>query len=225
MRDDIQDYMRRPKRYDNIDGTGEMAFGLMMLGFTVEGYLLAVLPKDSIWRHEFVFLAGVLLMVGLMLWGSNAIKKHITWPRTGYVIYGIPEKPQRTWRTVWMRMATLVVLTVFISAVIIAAGVACLKLFGDGHDWNSLIWTGYAVFWVALYAFWIYKMERNHSWKWLVLLFMAAGLVTIAFIAHGEIVRSRWLMLLFVSLTWLASGGVTLYLYIRHTQPPVQESE
>ena len=97
--------------------------------------------------------------------------------------------------------------------------------FDSRHDWMSLFWTGYAALFVTLYAFWIYRMEKSHPWKWLVLLFMALGLLAIALVAHGDIVGSRWLMLLFVSLTWLASGGATLYLYIRHTQPPTPDAE
>jgi hypothetical protein len=31
--------------------------------------------------------------------------------------------------------------------------------------------------------------------------------------------------MLFFGLVWLASGGATLYLYIRHTQPPDPEAE
>ena len=45
MKDELQNYMGRPKRYDNIDGTGEMGMGVMMLGFALLGYLQAVLPR------------------------------------------------------------------------------------------------------------------------------------------------------------------------------------
>ena len=89
MRNELQNYLERPKRYNNIDGTGEMAMGLMGLGFTFLNYLSAVLPKNSMWRHGFpsmvLFVGGLLLMFGVLHWGPKAIKKHITWPRTGYV--------------------------------------------------------------------------------------------------------------------------------------------
>ena len=47
-----------PSRYNNIDGTGEMMFGLMALGYTFLGYMQADLPGDSMWRRGW---AGMLL--------------------------------------------------------------------------------------------------------------------------------------------------------------------
>jgi drug/metabolite transporter (DMT)-like permease len=222
MKNELQDYLGRPKRYDNIDGTGEMLMGLMMLGFTLLGYLNAVLPENSMWRHG---LAGMLLMPAVLLpvlgsgyWGAKAIKKHITWPRTGYMALGGGGKSRRT------TMAALSALAAGIAG-ISAFGIACLMRFESQHDWISLAWMGNAAIFVAAYAFWIYRMEKDRPWKWLVLLFMVLGILAIAFIAPGDIVGWRWLMLSFIGLTWLGSGGASLYLYIRHTQPPAPEAE
>ena len=221
MRNELQNYMGRPKRYSNIDGTGEMAFGLMALGFTLLGYLQTVLPKNSTWNHGFVgvlFMYAVLLPVlGLILWVPRTIKRHITWPRTGYVKFHTTGESRRRWWT-WM------VASAVISAVI-AAGVACLARFDRRHDWISLLWLGNVAVFVAGYTFWIFRMERDHPWKWLVALLMALGLLAIALIVPGDIAGLRWLMLLFVGLMWLGSGGATLYLYIRHTQPPTPDAE
>ncbi len=210
--------MGRPKRYDNIDGTGEMVFGLMALGFTLLGYLQAVLPEDSMWRHGFasmlLFFAFILLMVGLMLWVPKTIKKRITWPRTGYVAY---RRGGKSWWTAMVALAAF--------SAIIAAGFGCLMRFDRRHDWISLLWMGGVATYAAGYAFWIYRMERDHPWKWLVLLFMALGLLAITLIAPGDFVGLWRPMLLFVGLTWLGSGGATLYLYIRHTQPPALQAE
>ena len=78
MSNQLRDYMGRPKRYDNIDGTGEMEFGIMALGFTLLGSLKMSLPKDSM-----LFFGVVLVMQGLIYWIPKAIKKCFTWPRTG----------------------------------------------------------------------------------------------------------------------------------------------
>ena len=90
-RSEIQDYVRRPGRYSNIDGTNEMLSGAMYLGGGLLGYLQGILPADSIWTHKWhglVFMQVVLLAVfGLSCWGSKAIKKYITYPRSGYVAY------------------------------------------------------------------------------------------------------------------------------------------
>ena len=84
---------------------------------------------------------------------------------------------------------------------------------------------GNVVIFAVGYGYWICRFSREHSWKWFVLLFMALGLFAIALIAPADF-KGLWRpMLLFVGLTWLGSGGATLYLYIRHTQPPAPEAE
>lgn len=218
MNAELQDYIGRVKRHDYNDGTGEMAFGLMALGFTLLGSLQAILPKDSMWRHGFasilLWYAVFLLMFGLIYCVPKAIKKRITWPRTGYVAYRVGGK---SW---WTAMVAVAFFSVFV-----AFGLACLMRFDRRHNWMSLAWMGNVAIYVAGYAFWIYRMGKAHPWKWLVLLFMALGLLAIALIAPEDFVGLGRPMLLFVGLTWLGSGGATLYSYIRHTQPPAPEAE
>ena len=212
MKDELRNYMSRPKRYDNIDGTGEILFGLMALGFTLLNYLQAVLPKG--FAGLLIWYAGVLLMLGLMLWVAKAIKKRITWPRTGYVAY--PRDRKSWWK---------LILIVSVVSAVIAAGIGCLMRFDRRHDWISLGWMGNVFIYAAGYAFWVFYMGQKHWWKWLVLLFMALGLLAIALIAPADFVGLWRPMLLFVGLTWLASGVATLYLYIRHTKPPTPAAE
>jgi RsiW-degrading membrane proteinase PrsW (M82 family) len=219
MKDELQNYMSRPKRYNNIDGTGEIGMGLMALCYGLLAYLQDVLPNNSMWSHGsasmLLFLAGVLVMVGLILWVPKAIKKRITWPRTGYVAY---RRGGKSW---W----TVIVATALISVVITAA-VGWLSRFDRSHDWMSLIpRIGAIAIYVAGYGYFIYRWEKDHPWKWLVLLLMALGILALALTAPADLVEWWPLMLVFVGLAWLASGAATLYLYIRHTQPAAPEAE
>lgn len=139
--------MERHKLYDNIDGTGEMFMGLMLLGFALLGYLQAILPEHSIWRTNMfaslLFMYAVLILVlgpGYLL--RRVIKKHITWPRTGYVAghslwrlmlaprlagrEAAPGVPTR--KGLWYTMLALG----FVAA-IVAAGLACLVAFERRH--------------------------------------------------------------------------------------------
>jgi hypothetical protein len=210
--------MGRPGRYENIDGTGEMNFGLMMLGFTILGYMQTIMPKDSIWLKRFnslLFMYLVLLPpLALGYWIHKVVKKRITWPRTGYVAYPRPKK-------------SLLILVIAVAAISAVAAVGFVLLIAHyrGHDWISLGWFGNVAIFMATYAFWIYFTGRHQLWKWLVLLFMALGVLAIALIAHWDLARSVWWMLTLVSLSWLGSGGVTLYSYIRHTCPPAPGGE
>ena len=214
MSNELQNYLELPKRYNNIDGTGEMAMGLMGLGFTFLNYLSSVLPKDSIWRHGLpsvvLVLGGLLPLFGVLYWGPKAIKKHITWPRTGYVAYRVGGK---SW---W---------TIIAAAAVLATGVHCLMRFDRWHDWRSLSWMGNVVVFAVGYGYWIRRFSREHSWKWFVLLFMVLGLFAIALIAPAGF-KGLWRpMFAFVCLTWIGSGAATLYLYIQHAQQPAPEAE
>ena len=218
MKNQLHDYMGRPKRYKNIDGTGEMNIGLAAWGFALLSYLQAVLAKDSMWRNgsaSLLLMAAILVPVlGFGYWGRQAIKKHITWPRTGYVAYRVGEK---SWWT--MNVET------FVGSGIIAAGFSCLVLLARRHDAISLPRIGMLAVLVVSYAVFVFRSGTGeHRWKWLVVLFMALGLVAIALIVPGDFEELSRPVFLFVGLTWLGSGAATLYLYIQHTHSPVPEA-
>ncbi len=214
MSTELQNYMERPKRYENIDGTGEMFFGLMFLGFALAGYLEAGLPENSSrWMHGVAVYACLIPTLGLGFWLRRVIKRHLTWPRTGYVAY---PRNRRWWITL--------VASGFV-AIIVVVGFECLMGFARRHDAMSLPQTGMLVLYIALYAFWVFRMNREHSWKWLVLLFMALGLLTITLIVPGDSRQFDQFMLLLVGLAWLISGAGTLFSYIRHTKPATPETE
>jgi hypothetical protein len=230
MNNELQDYMGRPKRYENIDGTGEIYMGLMILGFGLLNYLQTVLPKDSLWSTN--GFAGLLFMYLILIpvlalgyWGGKAIKKRITWPRTGYVAYGVAGADAKAKKAFWS-----VMLAVAIIAAVIAAGMAGLVALERRHlgAMTGLAGVGYVVylaFWVPLYAFWVWRMGGGHPWKWLVLLFMALGLLVIGLIGPGNIIEVARPVMLFVGLVWVMSGGATLYSYLRHTKPPAPQAE
>lgn len=210
--------MERPKHYENIDGTGEMALGVMMLSFALVGYLSAVLPEGALWRkngiNTFEFLPVVMLpILAFQYWGVKAIKKHITWPRTGYVAF------RRSGWSWWMAIVT----TVIVGGVF-GASFVCVMVLERRFHAISLERAGYLAVLVAAYAFFVFRWSREHAWKWLVVIFMALGLLAIALVVPGDIYQTFRHVALFVGLVWLGSGLATLYSYIRHTQPPSPET-
>jgi hypothetical protein len=239
-RDELQHTMMQHKRYDNIDGTGEMFMGLMMLGFALLGYLQTVLPEHSMWRTNgfaaLLFMEAVLMLVlGLGFLVVRVIKKHITFPRTGYVaghsmwrlllaprLAGVDAAPGvPTRKGCWGAMLAFAL----VSAVL-GAGVAVLTAFSVRHHAAlSLARVAYLAFWVPLYAFWVFRMCRGQRWKWLIVFFMALGLAAIGLIVPGGITElSRWVMI-FVGLMWIISGVATLCSYLRHTHLPTPVTE
>jgi drug/metabolite transporter (DMT)-like permease len=225
MKNELQDYLDRPKRYDNIDGTGEMYMGLMILGFALLGYLQTILPKDSLWSTNgfasLLFMYLILIPVlALGYWGSRVIKKRLTWPRTGYVAPGAGGADAQAKRNRW---AAMVALAIF--SVVVGAGMVCLLVLARRHQAVSVARVGYLAFWVPLYAFWIWRMGGANRWKWLGLVVMALGLFVLGVFGPGDFIELVRRVMLFVGLVWFGSGAITLCLYLRHTQPPAPEAE
>jgi len=238
------DQTARPKRYDNIDGTGEMFMGLMLLGFALLGWLQTILPTHSVW-HTNAFL-GLLFMylvmgpiLGLGFLGQKWVKRRFTWRRTGYVALGLPgmggtspattEEARKMKRLLqWGRVMILVEFAVL--AGVVGAGVAGLMAFEMKHpDALNLAVVGnvlYLGMWVGLYAFWIWCMGRGNGWKWGLLVIMAVGLAVIGGLGPVDhfVALARPVPVLVGSI-WMLSGAITLVLYLRHNPPPAQEAE
>jgi MFS family permease len=219
MKDQLQNYMGRPKRYENIDGTGEMALGVMMLSFALVGYLSAVLPEGALWRKNglatFEFIPVVMIPSwAFQHWGVKGIKKRFTWPRTGYVAYRRSGWP-------WWKL----IVAILVASAVFGAATAWLMGLARRFHALSLERAVYLAVPLAAYAFFVVRWSREHAWKWLVLIFMALGLVAIALAVPGGAVESFPPVALFLGLVWLGSGVATLYSYIRHTQPPAPQAE
>jgi uncharacterized membrane protein len=213
MKDALQNYLGRPKQYNNIDGTGETSMGLMLLGFALSGYLNTILPNTHWWNTiggVLVMFAALIPALGLGYWGSKSIKQHITWPRTGYVAF------RRSRKASWK---------IFALSGVAGAGFVCLFALALRHNAMKFAEVAYLAMLLAAYAFFVYRFSREHPWKWLVAAAMALGLFTMALIVPSNLMESWWFPMLFIGLVWLASGGTTLFLYMRHTQPPAPEAE
>ena len=225
MNDDIQSYLQKPKRYDNIDGTGEIFMGLMMLGFALIGCLQRHMPEHSFWtRHGLFFMYAVMAPVlGLGFLIQKLVKRNITFPRTGYVVRGSNERPVATKMTGWLYGAVLGgIFSIF--AVIIFE---LLLMFGKGHplslDFARIL---YIALFVVVYGVWIKKMEQGQRWKWAMLGLMASALVVLAILtpAQGSLFDAFFAWTTLVSgTTWVLSGIATLVVYLRQHQVPTVE--
>ncbi len=240
MKSNLQSSVEWHKRYDNVDGTGEMFMGMMILGFGLLGYLQSILPADSIWQTNFFcslfFMYAVLILVMgpgyLIRW---VIKRRITFPRTGFVSLGIGAHHAgadvgglgaKVKKSCW----ALIMVSAIIGGATVAAGLACLVAIQKRHL-GAMMWlvgvgyVGYLGFWVLLYAFWIWRMGREHRWKWLMLLVMALGLLVIGIFGPGNYIGVARPVMLFVGAVWVFSGLATFCSYLRHTKPTTPETE
>ena len=238
------DQSGRAKRYDNIDGTGELFFGLMYLGFALLGWLQSLLPAHSIWKTN--LLLNLLFMylvlgpaLGLGFLTQRFVKRRYTWRRTGYVKLGAPglsvgkgtaASDAKTRRLRWQGWISISV-TLGVIAAVIGAGLAGYYAYLMKHpDALNLALAGYVFYlavWPLMYAFLIWFMGRGHRWKWGLLAVMALGLIVIGVRGSGhynytEVSRP---VILYVGSVWVLSGVITLVLYLRHNPPPAPEAE
>ncbi len=217
MKHALQEYLGRPKKYENIDGTMEMLFGLLSLCPVVYQVAKPLLITCFLWANRFAGILVVYAVFALVLipgyWARKAIKKHITYPRTGYVAY---RRDAKSRAHMW--------LLAMLGGAASSAGFVLLIGFGQRHHAVSLTRLGLLSLYVAGYAYLFLRTSREHQWKWLVVLFLALGSLAISF-SGWDRSRFEMAMFLFFGLTWLVSGGITLYLYVRCTRPAALEAE
>jgi len=223
-KDQIQNIVMRHRRYETIDGAFEIGCGTGCLCLALSSYISGVLP-DSLWRNVIGWsLLICVLPVSFCIY--SAIKKNITWPRTGYVVY--------RGKSSWMgRVAGLAV------ACCVAIGLSYLMLsatrhhgaispdtispYTIGHVPKSLL----AILGAIIGPLYVISAAGSgkHLWKRLLLFPMVMGPLAIVHLVPGSSSELTPLVMSFISLLWLISGGGTLCLYIRHNKLPVPEAE
>jgi hypothetical protein len=220
--DQVQSFLERPKAYYNIDGVGELGIGFMCLSYTLIAWLQLNTPRNSVWNQMYTFAIYVGVMCSIIHYGSKAIKNRITYPRTGFVDYRRDQY--------WIPMG--------ISAAISALMGAGLYMAARRH-WE--IATPYSLFGLLIAASYI-RIARTVPWKWIVFAVMVAGALAIAalpadlleaFANHNSLtpavparaVGAFWLTFILYGFAFLISGGISFWLYLRHTQAPGQEGQ
>ena len=220
--DQVGSLLDRPKAYYNIDGVGELSIGFMCVSYALLQWLQVHTPEGSVWNQMYMLFVYVGAMCAVIHYGSKAIKKHITYPRTGFVEY-------RTRDTVWRPL-------------IIALGFGLLASIGfliaARSHWDMT--TPASLVGLVFAATYAHGIARTVRWKWAVVCVMAFGSLVIAVLPAdlvGALASGSWVTRLFPAklvgalllsmmlygTTLLISGGISFWLYLRHTQSPARE--
>ena len=210
----IESILNRPKAYYIIDGVGELVGGFMCLGCGLLMWLQAHAPKDSFWHGMPAFIIYFGLMCLILHYGPKAIKKRITYPRTGFVQYRARDS---RWRPA------------ILGAVAGAAAAVGLAI-ALGRHWNMT--TPAALIGLLFAACYANGFARTVRWKWAVAGVVALGSVAIAMLPPdfvGAVAKPLWRGAFILTMTLygavlLVSGGISFWLYLRHTQAPAQEA-
>ena len=227
----LQKLVMQPKRYETINGSGEIGWGTAILCFAFSSYSAVILPNSmGKWRAG---IGGLLLVCACMamplcLWAS---KRFVTWPRVGYVAY-------RRDRNFW---------TMMVVTMVVAAGVSLgLSLLmrhdiiqmaqsqahhsvattpGTPSHASKIMPTVFIVSNAIMYLMINAVSIREHRWKWLLLVLLVLGATGICFLARGNYTELFRPLGLFLGLIWFISGAITLVSFINHHQPPAPETE
>ena len=214
----IKDYIRRPNRYENIDGTNEILFGALYLAGWLAGEIGPRLPATHFWQHNLIgvlipIYAAFALCYGVAVPVNRAIKRRITFPRTGYVARAkCGNKPRAVFFFFGVAVAGALVSFLVFQAqrhhAVVPVRIAMIGALAATYAGAALMWS------------------REHVWKMFVALGLALGLAAFAEArAAAKLTDIFHPAMLIVALTWFASGIATLLLYIRRTHPPVPEGE
>lgn len=220
MKNELSSYVARPKRYNNIDGTGEVFMGLMFAAYALVAYLQRHVPQQSFWSvHGVLLMYAVLFPVlGIGFLFQKLVKCHITFPRTGYAAVGHPEKSTQA------RGVVVIALLSGAAAAVVAMVMVSVLRHGREYEW-SFEWArlAYGAIFIGAYAFWITRMGQGHRWKWILFSSQFIAVVVLASTISDGGGLSDWFyprVMVIASATWIVSGTVTLFVYLREHQLP-----
>lgn len=206
MKDEIDRVEKRTLRYWFIDGLAEIFFGVVcfLLGFYF--YLQIALPEESLLNN--LLTSGFLLFILALAWvGRRFIsiaKNRLTYPRTGYVSY------RREVRNKRLALAVAIGMSVSVVTVIIGQ---------TSVNWMPII-AGFITAFVWLLTAYRTDLLRFYILSGVSLLIgIGLGINNI-----GDI-RGISLFFLAIGLPTLLSGGITLWRYLRSTEPAEMDIE
>ncbi len=203
MKDPIQETIRQTQRYWYVDGLAEMGTGSLIFFYGVLTLASTLAPEAWVGAlmtglgQPLFFIGGLVLVSYLVRW----LKERITYPRTGYVAY--PRRKKRAGRAFFLGAGVAVVFSI-LSIVLTAA----LR-----ENWIPVL----VCFPLAMAEiWWAYSIGLKRFY------ILAAFTILLGIgLAIPPVPQACRLPILFVAMgaSWAISGAMTLYHYLRSTQP------
>lgn len=201
----VEEYIKRPLRYNQIDGLGEVFVGTCFLNWPLFDYVRTLAPAGSAWHWRYTSTICALALLIVVVAASGVLRRRITYRRTGYLKYR-----NLRWKTALISVASMCVAIVF---VLLLARWHVL-LYGHGIE----LFGGLAM--AVLYAF---ATKMDDLWRWIIASVLALGPFTVYLILLQSRGRDD-LSAGVIGVCWLVSGAITFCLYLRRTQP-AQDAE
>jgi hypothetical protein len=206
MASQIDDYVKRPVRYQNIDGLAELGIGILWTGLMLVQLLRDVAPSGSIWHGRIAFYVCVAALTLAVLYGQKVLKKRITYLRTGYVKY----RPKR----IRIAIAVLTAIAIAIATVLVLRNLA-------PHSSETVKMALASAAWALFYAF-MTRMEA--AWRWVVLVALLVVPPAATVLPLGRLWLGN-LPFVLQGVIFAVSGAIALALYLRQNPVPEQVAE
>ncbi|HAF62783.1 MAG TPA: hypothetical protein DCK95_10735 [Anaerolineaceae bacterium] len=199
MKNTIGQVMRKTYAYWWVDGTMDMAMGLLFGGLAASNYLMGKLQLSEPWDLILAIAEPLLFVLFWFLYGRlmKWIKEHITYRRTGYVAYQPKKKKKRIQSAVIGG-----VMGIFTALMVTYIGPEVLKI-------EPMLIAGcvmavitlYLGYWYGVNRFFIVAPVEFGLALWISSLSMDGELKSIAVMAA-------------IGATWIISGLATFILYL-----------
>jgi|SRR5271166_2031815 len=221
----VESLLNRPKFYYNVDGVGELGVGVMGLSYSLYIWMGVHSSIHSVWNNLYPLFIFVAVMGAVIHYGTKAVKKYITYPRTGFVSY-------RKRRTV-------------LPALIVS--IVCSVITGFGFSIAlrrhlDITTPACLILGLILSASYAWGIARAVRWKWVVVWALAFASTVVAFLPErvvsaladqswvtryfsARLVGAVLLYLFLYSTFMLVSGAISFCTYLRNAPKPPPESE
>jgi len=192
----IDQYLRKPIRYADIDGLNDIGLGIATLGWSLIFLIPEHLPRDSVLARDSWLLMPLVMgpLVLLIHFGTRLARERLTFPRTGYVAYSTsPGK----------YIAVIAVAVITALAAVFTASQATLSV---TFVMGSLV-----------AAASLHRLARTGLLRYGLLAGASVGIgLVLSFQDLGFREGTMWFCLL-MGMTLLVSGTVTMWRYLRQT--------
>jgi hypothetical protein len=202
MKNDLYQARKRTFQYWYVDGLNEMAFGTICLLLGGIFWAQAIIPEESMLTPMLTISFVLVVVIGGLILGRllEAIKQHLTYPRTGYVAYTRRE-PRRKW------------ILGAVSA-LLAAIIAQLVINYAAIQNVAIAFVGFVIGAALLFVALRVRLERFY----LLAAFSALAGAAVAWLKY-DLTRASAVYYGLLGVALFISGGLTLIKYLRQTSP------
>jgi hypothetical protein len=220
MNNKIQETQNRLIRYDYVDGTPDLAFGGLFLLMMIIYAILAAFPGLSNSTFSGIIIWAVFGGGGFLIgWLPQRLKERVTYPRTGYVAYRRQGRPIKPWARWTIRIGVPILVIILLALMFLNRQKFPAQSQGTALYLNPGL-TGLLFSGIWAIAGWKVALSRYY--------FIAAItlLISIVFLFSGPGGNPGLAMLCgAMSLVLFASGGITLWRYLRRNPLPVESPD